>query len=170
MVTPEFLLSKLPIIRQWIDGTLKAHASRPLSDFGFQELPKYFSKETLASAKVVAVSKIPVPPLSQLGLSQLGDFERGNYAGITYLDTYFLVPQEIRNEALHFHELCHVVQWKCLGVDKFLMAYASGLLQNGYRNSPLEAMAYEYQMMFEGKAAPFNIEQQISDKLIGIVR
>jgi len=139
--------------------------ARPMLDYGFQGIPKYFSQETLASAKVVEVAKVPMPPLTQMGLSQLGDFEKGNYAGVTYLDTYFLLPQVAHNEPTHFHELCHVVQWKCLGLDKFLMAYAFGLLQHGYRNSPLEVMAYEYQQLFEKRIAPFNIEKQIIDKL-----
>lgn len=167
MTAIDLLLQKLPLIRQWIDMTLKVNASyaRPISYYGFQEIPKYFSQDILVSVKVVEVQKIPVPPLAQIGLNQLGDFENGDYAGITYLDTYFLLTQEAHKEALHFHELCHIVQWKCLGLDKFLMAYALGLLQNGYRNSPLEVMAYEYQMMFEKKIAPFNIEKQIVDKL-----
>lgn len=166
MNTIDLLLEKLPLVKQWIDTTLKAHASyaRPISDYGFQEIPRYFSQNTLAPVKVVIVEKIPMPPLTQMGLSEFGDFEKGNYTGVTYLDTYFLLPQEAHKESVHFHELCHIVQWKCLGVDKFLMAYAFGLLQNGYRNSPLEVMAYEYQMMFEKKGTPFNIEQQIIDK------
>lgn len=161
------LLQKLPLVKQWINMTLAAHASstRPMLDYGFQEIPRYFSQETLASAKVVVVEKVPMPPLSQMGLSQLGNFEKGDYLGVTYLDTYFLVSQVARNESTHFHELCHVVQWKYLGLDKFLMAYAFGLLQHGYRNSPLEVMAYGYQQLFEKKIAPSSIEQQIIDKL-----
>ena len=165
----DLLLQKLPLILQWIDMTLKAHApyARSIADFGFHEIPKYFSKETLDSVKIIAINKIPVPPLTEMGLNQLGDFENGIYAGITYLNTYFLLNQEVHNEALHFHELCHVVQWKYLGIDKFLMVYALGLLQYGYRNSPLEVMAYEYQNIFENKATPFDIEKQIIDKLAG---
>lgn len=106
-----------------------------------------------------------MPPLTQMGLTQLGAFEKGHYTGITYLDTYFLVAREMHNEALHFHELCHIIQWKCLGADKFLMFYAEGLLRNGYRNSPLEVMAYEYQRMFEKNKAPFDMERQITEKL-----
>jgi hypothetical protein len=158
---------KIPLVKQWINMTLAAYAShaRPVLGYGFQEIPKHFSQETLSSANVVLVEKVPMPPLSQMGLSQLGDFEKGNYAGVTYLDTYFLVTREARNESIHFHELCHIVQWKYLGVDDFLKAYATGLLQYGYRNSPLEVMAYEYQQLFEKRIAPFNIEKQIIDKL-----
>ena len=167
MNTFDLLQQKLPLVKQWINMTLMAHAAsaRPMLDYGFLEIPKYFSQETLASAKVVVAEKVPMPSLSQMGLSQLGDFEKGNYSGVTYLNTYFLLLQEARNESTHFHELCHIVQWKYLGLDKFLMAYAVGLLQHGYRNSPLEVMAYEYQMMFEKKIAPFNLEKQIVDKL-----
>lgn len=167
MTTVDLLLQKLPLIKQWINMTLTAHAyyAKPMLGYGFQEIPKYFSQETLSSAKVVVVDKVPMPPLSQMGLPQLGSFENGNYAGVTYLDTYFLVPQVAHSESIHFHELCHLVQWKCLGLDKFLMVYALGLLQNGYRNSPLEVMAYEYQVMFENKNPPFNVEKQIVDKL-----
>ena len=163
----DLLLQKLHLVEQWINTTLAAHApsARPMLDYGFQEIPKYFSQETLVSAKVVLVEKVPMPPLSQMGLGQLGDFEKGDYLGVTYLDTYFLLAQEARNESTHFHELCHIVQWKYLGLDKFLVAYAVGLLQHGYRNSPLEVMAYEYQQLFEKKTAPFNMEKQIINKL-----
>lgn len=167
MNTADLLLEKLPLVKQWIDTTLKAYASYaiPISDYNFQEIPKYFSQNTLTSVKVVTLEKVPMPPLTQMGLSQLGDFEKGNYLGVTYLDTYFLVEQEAHKESLHFHELCHVVQWDCLGIDRFLMLYALGLLQYGYRNSSLETMAYEYQAIFEKKGTPFNIEKQIRDKL-----
>lgn len=167
MIPIELLQSKLPLIEQWIVDILMQHASqaKSLSSFGFLEIPKYFSQETIASIKVVIVPKVPMPPLTQMGLSQFGDFEKGSYAGVTYLDTYFLISQVVNNEATHFHELCHVIQWKYLGIDKFLIAYALGLMQHGYRNSPLEAMAYEYQQLFERRLNPFNIEAEIKNKL-----
>ena len=52
-------------------------------------------------------------------------------------------------EALHFHELVHVVQWARLGVDNFLLAYGAGLLQFDYEKTPLERMAYSMQAQFE---------------------
>lgn len=167
----DLLLPKLPLVKEWINMTLAVHApyARSMLDYNFQEIPKYFSQETLASAKVVVVEKVPMPPLSQMGLSQLGDFEKGNYSGVAYLDTYFLVPQEAHNESIHFHELCHIAQWKYLGLDKFLIAYAVGLLRHGYRNSPLEVMAYEYQQMFGRGMVPFDIEEQIKNKLNTII-
>jgi len=47
-----------------------------------------------------------------------------------------------------------VVQWDHLGVDRFLMAYGAGLMQFGYRRSPLEAMAYAMQDDFDRANLP----------------
>ena len=67
-----------------------------------------------------------MPPLSALGITGFGEFETGNYAGITFLDTYFVQSGEVLRESLHFHELVHVVQWQHLGAERFVMAYALG--------------------------------------------
>lgn len=68
--------------------------------------------------------------------------------GITYKDTFFVRHLHQNTESLHFHELVHVVQWERLGVDNFLLAYAAGLMQFGYHDSPLEKMAYSLQDRF----------------------
>ena len=103
----------------------------------------YFTAETLASAKVVIMDRLPVPPLSSWGLTQCASFERIDPDGISYLDTCFLKPHQSRNEAIHFHELIHVIQWRVLGAERFLRSYADGLERFGYRDSPLEVMAYD---------------------------
>ena len=45
-----------------------------------------------------------------MGLARFANFERGNFDGITYLDTFFLKPAQANNETVYFHELVHVVQ------------------------------------------------------------
>jgi len=161
------IFQKLPLIKQWILSTLEQHKteSRFVSEFKFQRLPSYYSATTLNSTKVVLIDKIPMPPLKQLGLAQLGDFESGNYAGITYMDTYFLLRNQIYNESIHFHELVHIIQWQHLGFDKFLTVYGTTLLQLGYRNNPLEVMAYKHQNIFEENAIPYNVENNIKTEL-----
>ncbi len=62
------------------------------------------------------------------------------------MKTCFLKHRHTSNEALHFHELIHVVQWQSLGPERFLKTYAEGLERFGYRNSPLEKMAYEVEV------------------------
>jgi hypothetical protein len=149
-----------PLIAGWIKKTLAEHASaaRPVASLGFNRLPHYHDEKTLASAKVVCVSRVPVPPLSAMGLARFGEFERSDMAGITYLDTYFVRADHARVESLHFHELVHIIQWRLLGPETFLALYADGLERFGYRNSPLEVMAYSFQERFDREAQPFSVE------------
>jgi len=105
---------------------------------GFDRPPSFYHLPSVADSKVVAVQKVPVPPLSAMGLVRSADFERMQTAGITYLDTFFIRADLTGDESLHFHELVHVVQWRILGPERFLWLYADVLERFGYRNSPLE--------------------------------
>jgi hypothetical protein len=120
----------LPAILDWIQRTVEAHAGemRSAASFNLRRLPRYFSPELLNSTAVVITDHLPRPPLSALGLQQFASFEKQPMSGITYLDTYFLVPIGAHDESLHFHELVHVVQWRVLGVRDFLLLYAAGLV------------------------------------------
>jgi hypothetical protein len=171
MILDQSLLDKLPLIKNWITSTLEKYSSesKPLSEFKFNRLPLYYSETVLSSAKVVPVNRVPIPPLTALGLTQFKNFEDGNYVGITFKDTYFLVRNQIFNESLHFHELVHMIQWKYLGIDKFLIIYGIGLLQNGYSSSPLELIAYKHQKLFEQKIKPYDVEKNIKDEIDNII-
>jgi hypothetical protein len=168
----ELLLPKLPLIVSWIDKTLATHAgsARPVSDFGFKRLPSFYSSDLLARAKAVIVARVPTPPLTALGLPEFAAFEQGDYAGITFKDTYFIKSTEASNESLHFHELVHVVQWAHLGVEKFLLQYAAGLATSGYRNSPLEVVAYSLQDYFDHNGQAGDVENAIRSKLNELYR
>jgi hypothetical protein len=116
----------------------------------------------------VVVDRIPVPPLSSIGLSRFKGFERSDYNGITYLGTYFLTRAAAGNESLHFHEMVHVVQWRrVLGAEFFLAMYAGGLEKFGYRDSPLEKMAYDAQELFDRSGSVFDAEKFVEQKLSG---
>ena len=88
--------------------------------------------------------------------------------GITYLNTYFVRADQSHAESLHFHELVHVIQWRLLGPENFLALYADGLERFGYRESPLEVMAYEFQDRFEHGARPFSVEAACQKFLRGL--
>ncbi len=149
-----------PLIAGWIQKTLADHATaaQPVASLGFSRLPHYYDAKTLASAKVVIVPRVPVPPLAAMGLDRFTEFEQMNAGGITYLDTYFVRADHAHLESLHFHELVHVLQWRLLGPEKFLALYADGLERFGYRNSPLEVMAYSLEEKFEHETQPFSVE------------
>lgn len=162
------LVEKLPPIRRWIDDVLAR--SRPFTkrvdSLAFPRLSSFYSLETLRSAYVVEVDRVPVPPLTSMGLHEFADFERTEMDGITYQDVYFLRYDRSRDEALHFHELVHVVQWRLLGPERFVLAYAMGhALYGGYSNNPLENMAYEFQAQFESDGPPFNVEPAVNRAL-----
>ena len=115
-MTPEEFQKFYPRLLGWIDTALRPHAgnTQTVASRGFSRLPLYFSADTLVSAKVVLVDKLPIPPLSSWGLFRFADFERGNFDGITSLNTFFIKRDELRNEAVHFLELIHVIQWRNL--------------------------------------------------------
>lgn len=165
-MTPETFEKLYPVVDSWIQSTLAAHArqKRAVASCGFPRLPNYFRSETLASSKVVLVEQLPVAPLSSMGLPQFAQFERGNFNGITYLNTFFLKPAVAKDEAVHFHELIHVIQWRVLGVKEFLRRYADGLERFGYWTSPLEKMAYDAEAAFSNSVA-FDAEKLVSDAL-----
>lgn len=100
-----------------------------------------------------------------MGLSRFADFEGGDFDGITYMDTFFVKPTHSRDENIHFHERVHVVQWRLLGPERFLFSYANGLECFGYRQSPLEAMAYDAEAEFAGSTVVFDVEKMIAEKL-----
>jgi hypothetical protein len=115
-----------PPLFEWIRTTLtsSAHLAQSVASREFPRLPLYFTEQTLASTKVVVVDSLPMPPLSSMGLARFADFERGNFDGITYLDTVFTRSAQANNENIHFHELVHVIQRRLLGPERFLFSYA----------------------------------------------
>jgi hypothetical protein len=165
-MTPEEFRKFYPLLLGWIDATLRAHPgnTRTVVSRGFPRLPLYFSADTLTSANVVLVDQLPIPPLSSWGLTRFADFERGNFNSITYLNTFFIKRDELRNEEIHFHELIHVAQWWILGSEQFLRAYADGLERFGYRASPLEVMAYDAEAAFMANDI-FDAEKMVARKL-----
>ena len=166
-MSPEEFAKFYPPLLDWIQTTLtaSAHVPQAIASRGFSRLPLYFTEKTLASTKVVLVDPLPMPPLSSMGLVRFAEFERGNFDGITYIDTIFLKPTRSNNEIIHFHELVHVIQWRLLGPDRFLLSYANGLQCFGYRQSPLEAMAYDAETAFANSTTSFNVEKMVAEKL-----
>ena len=165
-------LSRLPLLANWMNKTLADHAAqaRPVANFGFSRLPFFFSADLLANTKVIVVGRVPAPPFAAIGLPEFSAFGNSDYSGITFKDTYFLQISQAANESVHFHELVHVVQWAHLGVERFLSAYAAGLEENGYRNNPMEAMAYELQDYFDLTRQPLDMEASIRSRLNKLYR
>jgi hypothetical protein len=161
----------LPTMLDWIQGTLEAHAAnaRLVAPFGFPRLPRHFSKGLLTGTSVVITDHIPVPPLSAWGLREFASFETQHMSGITYLDTYFLLPSAADEESLHFHELVHIIQWDVLGPKDFLLLYAAGLVEHGYENSPLEMMASGHQRRFDFNWPLYSVEAEVRKQTLALL-
>ncbi len=140
----------LPQVVQWIDDLQAKHLrqSVPVSAMAFQRLAGWFPAAVLEGARAVTVDTIPFPPVSAFDLPEFESLANMPMAGITFRNMYF-VHRAQASEAIHFHELVHVVQWNTLGVMEFLLTYAVGIAQSGYMQSPLEAMAFDLQARFE---------------------
>lgn len=166
-MTPKDFKKAFPFVSKWITQTLSENSAKakPVGSLNFKRLPLFYSNDLLARAKVVFVEKCPVPPLSSIGLNQFADFENMEASGITYLDTYFILKHEAKRESLHFHELVHVIQWQILGAERFLAFYAEGLEKQGYRDSPLEVMAYDHEARFNVNVQPYSVEFEVRQQL-----
>jgi hypothetical protein len=157
----------LPVIANWIQQTLDASAgmARTVASFQFPRLADYFSEQLLKATNAVITDRLPVPPLSALGLTEFAAFEAQPMGGITYLDTYFLLPVGAGDESLHFHELIHVIQWQVLGPRDFLLLYAAALAERGYLDNPVEAMAYDHQRRFDAGEPPYSVEAEVRQQI-----
>jgi len=166
-MTPEEFRTLYPHVIWWIHQTLSVHekAAKAVGSLGFPRLSRYFGNELLTWAKVVVIDRVPMPPLSAMGLSRFAEYEHGDYEGITYLDTFFVKRRSAAAERLHFHELIHVIQWRLLGPEAFLATYAAGLETFGYRDSPLETMAYNAEASFCLSDQFFDAEKLVAEQL-----
>ena len=166
-LTPEEFHTAYPKLRAWIQKTLEFYEknAKSIASMHFVRLPLYFVPSLLETAKFIAIDRLPMPPLSEMGLSRFAVFEQGDFNGITYLDRYFIKQTVVTEEAIHFHELIHVIQWRLLGPEEFLAAYASGLDEFGYENSPLEKMAYDAKVAFKRSFPIFDAEKFVAEQL-----
>jgi hypothetical protein len=121
-VTPEEFQTAYPKVQAWIQKTLASYEkdAQPIASMRFARLPLYFDHALLETAKFIPIDRVPTPPLSAMGLGRFAAFEQGDFHGITYLDRYFIKRTVLTEEALHFHELVHVIQWRLLGRNVFL--------------------------------------------------
>ena len=166
-LTPEEFHTAYPKLRAWIQKTLELYEknAKPVASMHFVRLPLYFDPSMLETAKFIAIDRLPMPPLSEMGLSRFAVFEQGDFSGITYLNRYFIKQTVVTEEAIHFHELIHVIQWRLLGPEDFLAAYANGLDEFGYENSPLEKMAYNAEAAFKRTSPIFDAEKFVAEQL-----
>jgi len=140
-----------------IDET--ADKKTPCSTFN-DHFQGFYSRELLAETHFVIIDRIPTPPLSHT-LLHAGKLDFSKVSGLTLGSTYFVRQSESHNLQIHFHELVHVIQWRLLTTHGFLTRYIKEVVEHGYRNAPLEIMAYDLDNRFQQGARPFDVESAV---------
>ena len=145
----------LPSLGEWIRHLHSTHANQavPVIAHGYNRLSGHFPVSLLEATRSVSAAPVPFPPVAEYGLPEFGALAEKNMSGITFGDMYFFQPGQ-DTESLHCHELVHVLQWRVLGLDGFLLTYAIGILEHGYEASPLERIAYNIAGQFEAHTLP----------------
>jgi len=153
-------------INIWIDHTLKNHAGQAVSCESFSSQFKgFYSPEFLSKSYYVVVDKLPKPDFPELRAAGFGDFIDMDAVGITYKNTFFIKKGFEGNVDLHFHELVHVLQWQNLGALLFIERYMREISYFGYRNAPLEKMAYGLQEHFSVKKSKLDILSYVKNHI-----
>lgn len=153
-------------IEVWIDKLLVSYQSSSLPCSQLPEsICQFFPQDFLRNTYFVETDDIPKPYFAE-GIPGASSFLAMPAQGITYKNTYFLLPGS--SKSTHLHELVHVAQWLHLGARAFILAYIAGVQANGYRESPLEEMAYGIQAQFEGGCPAFDIPDKVRQSLLSL--
>src|SRR6516162_11929604 len=109
-LNPEEFHTAYPKLRAWIQKTLEFYEenAKAVASMHFVRLPLYFDPSLLETAKFIAIDRLPMPPLSAMGLSRFAVFEQGDFNAITYLNRYFIKQAVVTEEAIHFHVVAHL--------------------------------------------------------------
>lgn len=153
-------------VERWIDQTNIDYANRRVSCECFSEdFNGFYPREFLKNAYFVIVASIPKPDFPGLREIGLGDFIDMKVDGITYKNTYYILPHEVKNLRLHFHELVHVAQWKYLGAANFIQRYIEEIQNFGYAEAPLEKMAYGLDAHYSNNGQEIDVLNYVSRKI-----
>lgn len=157
----------LDLVESWIDETNHSYRNERKSCSIFERaFNGFYSPNFLSSSYFVVVDSLPTPDFQQLRDAGLGDFLDGEFDGITYKDTYYLLPHAANKINIHFHELVHVMQWRELTAKGFIQRYISEMQIYGYgRQAPLEDMAYGLEDDFKDGRPPQDVEKHVLSNL-----
>jgi hypothetical protein len=154
-------------VQNWIVRTLAEHEAQmePIAAAQFERLKGYYPDTLLQRVQRVIVDRCPVPPLASTGIAQLSEIETWDIKGIPWQNTIF-IRRDLKDwDAVHFHELLHIIQWELLGTERYLTAWAIGTVTRGYRDNPLEEMAFRHQSRFETEEKPYDIVREVTAEI-----
>jgi len=124
-------------------------ASAPMTNDQRARFASCFPEDVLNNTRFIRVDELTNPAfyaeLTRLGFTALPQLS--TMAATTFLEV--IAAQVQFTDALRFHELVHVVQYRQLGLAGFAQRYVVGFLNCGrYEYIPLEQNAYELEARF----------------------
>ncbi|HCE31488.1 MAG: hypothetical protein A3G66_01255 [Candidatus Levybacteria bacterium RIFCSPLOWO2_12_FULL_39_17] len=144
----------------WVTEQRRIHRpdARPFHDAERKFLEPFWNRDFLDRVRVKEVEKIEIPP-------DLAAVLLPGFIGITFGDT-ILLRRSTSN--VHFHENIHVAQFDILGVQRFVDAFARGLMSGlTYNENPLERQALELGRRFmENPNVPFDAYETVKSGLL----
>ena len=150
-------------IEQWIEQTNNEYKDqRVCCTKFFKQFEGFYSQQFLQQVYYVVVDTIPKPDFPELRKMGLGNFIDMEVQGITYKNTYYILPHVVNTLRLHFHELVHVAQWSHLGAVPFIQRYINEIQTCGYDNAPLEKMAYSLDANFSRNGKKVDVISHVS--------
>lgn len=151
-------------MQKWIVYTLAEHEAQmePVAEAHFERLKGYYPNTLLQRVQRVIVDRCPVPPLAITGIPQLAEIETWDIKGIPWKNTIFIRRDLANWDAVHFHELLHIIQWECMGTERYLAAWAIGTITRRYRDNPLEETAFRHQSRFETEEKPYDVVREVT--------
>jgi hypothetical protein len=171
MTTDELVQFLVENGQLWVAAQREAFQSKsnPISEQDRTVLCHYFGHAVLQGSRLAWADEIANPDfyadLERAGQPIPLDFRL--MTGITFVDTIVISRSQFEGPAtwrpLLFHELIHVVQYRVLGLDRFVQEYLNGWARNGffYESIPLERMAYELQGRFDRASGGFSAESEV---------
>jgi hypothetical protein len=165
---PEQIAQVSELVAGYISAQRGKYAPRTVALSASQRRPlePFFMPEVLNQVRVLVLEGERLsnpdfyPMLRGLGFSHLPD--QSTMAAITFCDV--VVSQEPFSQALLFHELVHVEQYRQLGIPRFSELYVRGFLSGGsYEAIPLEVNAYTLEAKFEKHPdKPFSVAEVVA--------
>jgi len=121
-------------INTWIDDTNLLHADKRRSCAHlFEEFKYFYTKPFLEKTYFVVLDELPKPDFPELRALGFSSFIDMPANGITYKDTYYILPHILEVKRVHFHELVHVLQYALdarysaggepLDIERFVQAH-----------------------------------------------
>ena len=171
MTTDEMVRLMVARAPAWVAAERDAFlpASNPISEEDRVVLSAYLGPAVLQSARLAWIDEIPNPDfyaeIERAGLPRPLDFRL--MTAITFVDTIVVSRSQYEGPGswrpLLFHELVHVVQYRILGVERFVSEYVRGWASNGcfYEAIPLERMAYALEKRFGRGEHRFSVEAEV---------